>query len=173
MMKERLTRLASYLMMVMLALSLNSCGEDDEIAQTLDGIWEGEVATEYFSYRWGYHTEYQAVDIEFYADPYRYAKGTGVEYDYSANGYTYIRSYFDFEVVGGIIYLDYDDGSHIAIRNYHLTGNRFSGEFINDVTGAYLASFDFYRVSNWRHTRSTRAGEPQYKEVPSPLLEKK
>ena len=47
MMKERLTRLASYLMMVMLALSLNSCGEDDEIAQTLDGIWEGEVATEY------------------------------------------------------------------------------------------------------------------------------
>lgn len=168
-MKAKILNIATYIIMAMISFTLYSC-EDEDIAQTLDGIWEGEVATEYFSYRWGTRTEYQAVDIEFYVDPYRYARGTGVEYDYDSR-YYYTECGFYFEVYNGIIYLDYDDGSQVAIRNYRLTDNRFSGEFINYRTGEYLASFNFVKVNNWRHYRNSRAGEPSYKKVPSPILQ--
>lgn len=169
-MKERIRNIATYVMVALMALTFNSC-EDDEIAQTLDGIWEGEVATEYFSYRHGVQTEYQAVDIEFYTDPYRYARGTGIEYDYYRSGYWYTASNFDFEVRNGVIYLDYDDGSYVAIRNYRLSDNRFRGEFIDYYSGRFLASFDFVKVSDWRHNRYTRSGSSPYKEVPSPRLQ--
>lgn len=167
-MKEKMLKIATYIIVAMMAVTLNSC-EDDEIAQTLDGIWEGEVATEYFNYRWGVQAQYQDVDIEFYTDPYRYAKGTGVEYDYY--GYQYTVCQFVFEVSNGIIYLDYEDGSHVAIRDYRLNDNHFSGNFIDYDTGRFLASFDFVKVSDWRHNRYTRSGQSPYKEVPSPMLQ--
>ena len=169
-MKAKLMRIAMMFMAAVMALSLNSCNEDDDIALTLDGIWEGEVAMDYFSHRWGVQTEYQAVDIQFYADPYRYAQGEGIEYDYLPNGY-YTECHFYFEVRNGRIYIDYDDGTSVAIRNYRLTGNSFTGEFIDYYTGDYLASFDFIKVTNWRHIRYTRSGDTEFKKVPSPALQ--
>ncbi len=169
-MKEKIQRFATYLFVALLAFTFNSC-EDDEIAQHLDGIWEGEVASTYFSHRWGEQTQYQYVDIEFYTDPYRYAKGTGVEYDYYGNSYYYSECRFSFEVENGIIYIDYEDGTSVAIRNYRLNNNRFSGDFIDYRTGDYLASFDFVKVTNWRYNRYTRSGEV-YKKIPTPAQQK-
>lgn len=171
-MKEKIQKLASCILIVILALTFHSC-EDDEIAQQLDGIWEGEVASTYFSHRFGERTEYQYVDIEFYADPYRYAKGTGIEYDYYGNSYYYSECSFSFEVRNGIIYLDYQDGTSVAIRNYRLNGSRFSGDFIDYWSGDYLASFNFVKVNNWRYNRSYRSGENTYKLIPNPAQKKK
>lgn len=171
-MEKTIRKFASYLMMVMMAFAVTSCNEDDDIAYTLDGIWEGEVATEYFNYRWGYQTEYQYVDIEFFADPYRYARGTGVERDYSPSGRRYVECFFDFEVHNGVIYIDYDDGSSVAIYNYRLSNNHFYGDFHDDYTGKFLASFDFVKVNNWRHNRYYRSSEQEWTKVPSPLLQK-
>lgn len=170
-MKENLQKIASCLLIVLFALTLHSC-EDDEIAQQLDGIWEGQVASTYFSHRFGEQTEYQYVDIEFYADPYKYAKGAGMEYDYYGYSNAYSKCAFSFEVRNGIIYLDYDDGTSVAIRNYRLNGSRFSGEFIDYWSGDYLASFDFTKVSNWRYNRSYRSGEETYELVPNPAQKK-
>ena len=47
--KEQFIRLVSCLVIVFSVITLSSC-DDDEIAQTLDGIWEGEVAKDYFSH---------------------------------------------------------------------------------------------------------------------------
>lgn len=172
-MKQKLLHITTLLLIIFAGLSLQSC-EDDDIAQTLDGIWEGEVAQTYFSYRWGEQTNYQYVDIEFYTDPYKYAKGTGIEYDYYGNSYHYSECPFYFEVRNGIIYLDYDDGTSVAIRNYRLNHNRFTGEFIDYRSGDYLASFDFQKVNNWRYNRyNTRSGESMYKLVPNPAQQKK
>lgn len=170
-MKQKLSRLASFLVLILLTTMLHSCQEDEAIAYTLDGIWEGEVASDYFNYRWGtVTTEYQDVDMQFYVDEYARNSGVGVEYDYQSNGY-YVRCTFSYEVRNGIIYLSYSDGSYVAIRNYHLTGSTFSGEFIDYNTGDYLASFNFYKADNYRYTRATRSGV-EYKEVPSPRLAK-
>ena len=132
------------------AMTFVSC-DDDEIAKNLEGIWEGEVSTAYSNYRGGNNTQY--VDIQFYADPSQYAKGTGYERDYSnINVGTYTECAFSFEVKNRNIYLYYDDGADVVIRNYELTDGHFTGEFL-DRDGHFLANFDLYRVENWRHVR--------------------
>ena len=52
---------------VLFSLSLTSCN-DDNIAATLDGVWEGEV-TQNYSWRWNNYSVYQYVEIEFITDP--------------------------------------------------------------------------------------------------------
>lgn len=155
------------------------------IADNLDGIWSGTVAQTFFVHRWGGRgleevTEYQDVDIEFYTNPFRYAKGKGVEYDYTyiderTGRCEYVRCDFDFEVRGRNIYIHYYDGyddfsdSYIAIYNFRLNGNIFDGEFHDYYTGEYLASFQLDRVDNWRYSRGdyymewTRGGNQQSK----------
>lgn len=152
-------RLLFYYVAAVMTLTVTSC-EDDEIARTLDGIWEGEVATEYFTYR-NYTADYQYVDIHFYTDPSHYASGTGVEYDYQSNHY-YTKCEFTFSVKSGRIYLNYEDGTRVVIRNYTLKDNRFSGDFIDYDTGEYLATFNFYKVSDWRYDRYSYDREYYY-----------
>ena len=129
------------------ALCLTSC-EDEEIARTLDGIWEGEVSVG----RWN---SYQYVDIQFSRD--QYSAGYGMEYDYQGNSGVYVECPFTFKVLNGTIFMEYDDGSRVAIRNYSLTDTHFSGDFYewvgNYSIGSYIAHFDFYKVISWRHSR--------------------
>ena len=140
----------TFLFLAVTAMTFVSC-DDDKIARSLDGIWEGEVSSAYFNYRLG--NSYQWIDIQFYADPSRYAKGSGIERDYSGTGsYYYEECEFEFEVRGGYIYLHYADGTEVVIRDYELVDDHFSGEFL-DGNGHPLASFDLYRVTSWRHSR--------------------
>lgn len=143
--------------MAFVMIFTTSC-EDSYIANKLDGIWEGEVASEYFNYRWQeWGTEFQSVDIEFYKDPFRYSSGRGIEYDYqrgSYGRYYYVECPFSYTVSNGVIYLSYDgDPVQVAIYNYRLSNNHFIGDFHNRVTGKFLASFDFIKVGNWRYQR--------------------
>ena len=135
----------------MLCMTLSSCN-DDNIAGTLDGVWEGKVSQNY-SWRWTDYTRYQYVDMEFITDPYRYAQGYGYEYDYYSDGYERVR--FTFEVRKEDIYINYADGARVCIprRYYTLTDNRFSGEFRDYYTGAYLGNFSFVKYANHRYDR--------------------
>ncbi|MBQ0074856.1 MAG: hypothetical protein KBT34_11765 [Prevotella sp.] len=191
MMKKIFSLLAFALVCVMFV----SC--DNNTAQRLDGVWEGEVAQTFFVGRWGKPvTEFQSVDIEFFKDPYRFAKGTGVEIDYTyvnekTGRVSYVKCDFVYEVRNGRIYLDYADGSHIVIYRYSLGNSRFSGVFCDYRTGEELASFNFYRVNNHRYLNDRNyyysndysggyyygnAAAPEvkitYEEIPSPMLEK-
>lgn len=142
----------TFLFLAVTAMTFVSC-DDDKIARSLDGIWEGQVASAYFNYRLG--NSYQWIDIQFYADPSRYAKGSGIERDYSGSGSNYYEECeFEFEVRGGYIYLHYADAENteVVIRDYELVDDHFSGEFL-DRNGHLLASFDLYRVTSWRHSR--------------------
>lgn len=169
-------KIFTYAFMAMtVLLTLSSC-HDDEIAQDLAGIWEGEVAQSYFVNRYSTAVDYQSVDIHFYKDPYHYAQGDGVEFDYS--GYDrygniyYYESRFVYEVRNGRIYMNYDDGTRVVISHYSLSGSRFSGTFNDYYSGDYLADFDLYRVDkyyyntysgNWR--LRTRSGDDEAGEV--------
>lgn len=174
------------ILLVLTTCTMFSCTEDREIAYALDGIWEGEVATEYFNYRWQeWGVDYQMVDIEFYTDPRRFASGEGVEYDYTyINEYTgrceYIECGFTFKVQNEYIYIYYDDGTDVVIRrNFILTDRVFEGEFL-DRYGRHLADFKFVKVNNWRYKRGGytyygRSGDDKeidFVKVPSPALKK-
>lgn len=131
------------------SLSLTSCN-DDNIARTLDGVWEGRV-TQDWSWRWNNYSSYQWVEIEFITDPYRYAKGYGYEYDYYGNAYNRVR--FTFEVRNEVIYIDYADGVSVRISNYSLSDTRFRGQFKDYDTGEYLGDFDFVKFADHRYNR--------------------
>lgn len=146
---KKLYSFITFGIIVLFSLSLTSCN-DDNIAATLDGVWEGEV-TQNYSWRWNNYSVYQYVEIEFITDPYRYAQGYGYEYDYYANGYEKVR--FTFEVRNEVIYIKYADGVRVRISNYRLSDNRFSGQFRDYDTGGYLGDFNFVKVGGYRYNR--------------------
>jgi hypothetical protein len=137
----------TFLFLAVTAMTFVSC-DDDKIANSLEGVWEGEVSVG----RWN---SYQYVDIEFSRQGY--SNGYGMEYDYQGNSGAYVECPFTFKVVNGTIFMEYEDGSRVAIRNYTLTENQFSGEFCkwegSYTVGDYIAKFNFMKVSSWRHVR--------------------
>ncbi len=140
-------KILTFIIVAVTAMTFVSC-DDDKIAATLDGVWEGEVSLG----RWN---SCQCVDIEFSRQGY--SNGYGMEYDYQGNSGAAIPCPFTFKVVNGTIFMEYEDGSRVAIRNYTLTENQFSGEFCEWVgsytVGNYITKFNFVKVSSWRHVR--------------------
>ena len=131
---KKFTSILTMVLLAALPMVFTSCEEDDEsIAYRLDGVWYGQIASEYFTYRYGGVTEYTDVMFEFWSDNYSYASGRGREVDYYGR-YVSDVARFDYEVVDGIIYLYYDDGSRIAIHRYSLFGNEFRGESARKIS---------------------------------------
>ncbi|MBQ4446186.1 MAG: hypothetical protein IJK09_00135 [Prevotella sp.] len=149
---KRMTNLMVMVLLAMLSMTIVSCEEDDEsVAYNLEGTWVGSVKSEYFDRRYGYTTEWTDVQLEFYKDPYLYAEGSGREVDYNGRYYSSVTG-FNYSVRNHVIYIDYYDGTHIAIYNYRLWMNEFYGEFHDYYTGEYIASFQFERLDyGWNY----------------------
>lgn len=143
-------KLLSMSLLLVAAVVLTGCDRDEEMAETLDGIWEGQVSQTFFTHR-GYASTYQDVDIEFYKDPYSFAQGDGIEYDYDPYSWYYTYCRFNYHVSFGVIYIDYEDGTRVAVNRRSLTDRIFAGTFCDYYTGRYLADFNFVKVANWRY----------------------
>ena len=141
-------------MMAMMTLSLTSCETDEEIANTLEGTWRGDMMT-IVDYK---GVSYVESEITFLKDPYTYSKGTGLWVDYYADGY-YNPTHIEWFVKYGTIYIHFvEDNWDVEIRHYTLTGNHFRGEFYN---GYSTVNFDMRYVSrryetdySWRSYRT-------------------
>ncbi len=136
------------MMAMMTVFTFTSC-EDEEIAYTLEGTWEGQMYTESV---WGgtrYETGY--TEVTFLRDPHRYAKGNGYWVDH-LRGYTpwrtkYYANHISWRVENGNIIINFiEDRTSAVIRNYRLNDNHFSGE-IEASDGTWC---EFY----FRHTSS-------------------
>ncbi|MBR7017555.1 MAG: hypothetical protein IKH99_01765 [Prevotella sp.] len=147
---KRITSLLTMALVAMLSFTFVSCDQDDDdIAWNLQGIWEGEVRGHYYD-RYGHGTTYNYARIEFYQNPNSYASGEGREIDFSDRSYYTEVVHFYFTVERGTIYISYDDGTDVAITNYHLFSDEFTGEFRDYHNGRTLAYFNFARVNSWR-----------------------
>lgn len=146
-------RLDTYFTMIaiaMLSFTFTSCDIDDEaISYDLEGVWEGEIISGTYNRYGDYSESYTDVQIEFYENPYEYAKGGGREIDFDYYGRPTDIVRFNYAVRNGIIYMDYYDGSKVEIRRWNMWGDRFEGDFHDYRTGEYLASFRLYRVDSW------------------------
>ncbi|MBR6945445.1 MAG: hypothetical protein IKH64_05815 [Prevotella sp.] len=143
---KRINNLMVMVLLAVLSMTFVSCVEDDEdVAYNLEGTWYGSVKSDYFDRRYGYTTEWTDVQLEFYKDPYVYAEGSGREIDYNGRYYSSVVG-FNYIVRNHVIYIEYYDGSKIAIYNYSLWMDEFKGEFHDYYTGEYLASFRFERL---------------------------
>lgn len=144
--------LTSKLIWMMLAITmsfvLTSCEDDEDIAYTLEGTWEGQIAT---SSSWdGYTFAISYSQLCFDRDPYRYAEGTGYWVDYYSDArWDYVANHTYWRVENGRIkiYLEEEDYTYY-ITNYSLTDNYFSGRIYD---GDNYVDFDLRHVSspNW------------------------
>lgn len=150
-MKKIYTNIAVALMAVLTMTGFTSCDSDVDLAYDLDGIWQGTIIGNYYYDRYGTnYTDYDT-EIRFYQDGAFSRGGTGYEIDRDNTTGRYTRSNFDWTVRNGRIYLSYDDGYDVIIRDYetYTMGNsmRFRGYFEDYRTGEQLASFNLVKVS--------------------------
>lgn len=147
-------KIYTLLAVALMAVALASCDSDADLAYDLDGIWQGTIQGNYYYDR--YHTSYSDYDTEirFYQEGAFSNGGTGYEIDRDNYTGRYTRSYFDWKVRNGRIYMSYDDGYDVVIRDfetYRMGGTmRFRGYFDDYYTGEQLASFNLIKVAETR-----------------------
>jgi hypothetical protein len=140
-------------MMGLMTLSFTSCETDEEIANTLEGTWRGDMRIEDYN-----GVSYTGSEITFLKDPYTYSEGNGLWIDYYDDGY-YNPTHIEWHVNFGTIYIYFvEDDCSVEIRHYTLTDNHFRGEFYD---GYSTVNFDMRYVSrryetdyNWRSYRT-------------------
>jgi len=144
------TKMIMATMAVMLAFT--SCDEDAALAYDLEGVWQGTIIGDYYSYR-GYEVsdEYDT-EIMFDQDGSWLKGGQGYEIDYNLRTHRSTKVYFRWSVKRGRIHLHYDDGAHVVIRDFetYWVGSRmrFKGYFDDAETGRPLASFNLIKVDS-------------------------
>ena len=143
-------------MMGLMSLSFTSCETDEQIANTLEGTWRGDMTIEDYN-----GVSYVESEITFLKDPYTYSEGTGLWVDYYADGY-YNPTHIEWYVKYGTIYIHFvEDNWDVEIRHYSLNDNRFRGEFYD---GYSTVNFDLRYASRryetdytWHNYRSRAA----------------
>ena len=134
------TSLLATLALVLTPLAFVGCDDDYEIADTLWGVWEGDM---YVQSEWGGETYYSSYSvIQFDKAPMHDDSGTGYWVDYYSNApWDYFASHIEWQVRDGRIAIySYEDDVYYYIYDYSLTDGHFSGIIEN----AYGDPMEFY-----------------------------
>ena len=149
-MKKTFKTLATLLWLALISLSFTSC-EDEMIASTLEGTWEGNM---YISSEWeGRVYDATYTEIEFLLDPFRYTKGSGYWVDHYRGDapWQYIACHIDWRVDNGCITVHFrEEGTTIRIEDYRLDDNRFSG-YIYENGNRISFSLRHTSSPNWEY----------------------
>ena len=155
-------RIYTFLTCVLIAFvsfSFTSCDDDSdqEAAATLNGTWHGVMGGNYYSRVYGY--AYMEWETEFrfyvngftngYGDYTNATSGSGMQVDYNPRLTGMYRAYsFQWNVVGGRIYLNYADGDSYVLEDYTLSDNLLSG-ILTDRYGNDVGQISLNRTSYW------------------------
>lgn len=124
---KKLTTMMMMLLFAATTFTLTSCDEDDDIAYTLEGTWQGNM---YVTSTWnGVTYDATRTEICFLRDPYRYSSGDGYWVDYYSRApWDYVANHIRWTVNNGVIrvYLIEDDWTY-DIYDYRLSDNYFTG----------------------------------------------
>lgn len=129
---KQVTQLLILVALATISLALTACDSDDEyIADTLWGTWEGDmyVSSEYNGQV--YDATYSV--IQFDRNNGSYASGTGYWIDYYSNApWDYVANHITWEVYNGCIHVYFiEEGSSLDIYNYWLDYDYFNGCIYN------------------------------------------
>ena len=119
-------------MMMAAAFTFASCNEDDYIADTLWGVWQGDMHV--WSEWSGHYYESHDTEIAFDRSPYEYSSGNGYWVDFYSNApWDYYASNISWTVDAGTITIySYEEGVYYYIYDYFLSGNDFRGTIESD-----------------------------------------
>lgn len=124
---KKFTFLSAMIMMMAMAFTFVSCDDDEYIADTLWGVWEGDMHV-YHEWSGTYYEVHESV-IQFDRDPDSYATGTGYWVDYFSDApWDYFASHITWSVSNGRIRIySYEDDTNFYIYDYSLSDNYFRG----------------------------------------------
>lgn len=151
-MKRFCNYLTFVVMLMATAVSMTSCDDDDaDQAYDMNGIWQGIIQGSYYVDR--FHNNDYDTEIQFVQEGVFAHGGYGLETDYPHDRHKpFVQVGFDWTVRDGKIYLEYDDGYRVIIRDYELysvgRSAHFRGYFDNYDTGETMASFDLVKISD-------------------------
>ncbi len=124
---KRISKLMTTVMFAIITFVMTSCTEDQMVSMKMQGTWVGNmyVRSEYNGRV--YQSTY--TELEFSSDPFRITRGYGYWVDHYSNApWDYIANHIRWEVVNGIIYIDFiEDNYQFEIRDYRISHNRFVG----------------------------------------------
>ena len=126
---KKITSILAMALTIMMSAMFSSCDEDDAIAYTLEGTWEGNM---YVSMQYD-NRVYDATYSElcFSRDPYRYSSGSGYwidHYSYGPWGRNYVANHINWTVHNGYIEICLiEEGTYVQIYDYSLSDNYFVG----------------------------------------------
>ena len=127
-------------------ISLQSC--DENIADTLEGTWEGNMYVSSVYDGMTYNATHTR--ICFLKDPFRYTSGGGYWVDYySGAPWDYVANHIDWEVRNRTIYVHFiEENYNIRISNYRIDDDWFYGTLIDGDTPI---RFELYHTTspNW------------------------
>ncbi|MBQ6204917.1 MAG: hypothetical protein IJK46_12600 [Prevotella sp.] len=151
---KRLHTLLTMVAIAALSFTFTSCDEDEAIAYTLDGTWEGNI---YVSHRWdGRYYDASHSYIYFDRDIYRNARGYGYWVDEYRNAPwgSYIANHISWKVRNRdiIVYFEEDD-YEVTIYDYSLNDRYFEG---------YIYTYDNKKVSFSLRKTSSRNWDNYY-----------
>ena len=129
---KRFYTLMTVVAIAMLSFTFTACDDDDYIADTLWGTWEGDMyVTSHWNNRY-YDATY--TEISFDRDPDRYASGTGYWVDYYSNApWDYIANHIRWTVRNGNIEVYFvEDRYDMEIYDFTLSRNYFDGYIYTD-----------------------------------------
>lgn len=164
-MKKFYNYTAALCMALMTMMLTTSCDDDTALAYDLDGVWQGTIIGDYYYDRYGTNSNDYSTEIMFRKDGGH--GGTGYEIDRRSGSRHETKVEFDWNVRNGRIYIDYDDGYHVIIRDYETfwmgSFMHLRGYFDNYDTGEQMASFDLIKVvsnNSYDDRDYSRAGTP-------------
>jgi hypothetical protein len=161
---KRLTTLLTMVLAAIVTLTFTSCEQDDDfaISSNLEGIWQGSLGQYYDSF---YGSDYGYLETEFrfanYSD--NSTSGEGVQIDYDPDAWSQYKEYpFRWNVAYGNIYLHYEDGTEMVLRDYSMSGSRLRGT-LELQSGEFAMDLDLVHTDYWpwgsSYAKSTRAAK--------------
>lgn len=149
---KKITSFLTLTLIALMSFSLTSCDDDEAIAYTLEGTWEGDMYV-YYNFNGETYSASRSI-LYFDRDPYSYASGSGYWIDYYNYGpYGYYATNIEWTVVNGKIRIySIEDNQNYYISDYSLDDGQFHG-YIDYGNGSSSIEFHLRHTSspNWNN----------------------
>ncbi|CCY82821.1 putative uncharacterized protein [Prevotella sp. CAG:1185] len=146
---KKFTSILATIMLAVMSLTFVSCDDDSYIADSLWGVWEGDM---YVTSQWNGQTYYSSYSVlAFDKDPYEYASGSGYWIDYYSNApWDYFASHIRWQVNNRNIEIySIEDDTYFTIYDYSLSRSWFSGTIIGEYGDPMQFSLRKTSSPNW------------------------
>lgn len=146
---KKLTSIMAMLLMATTMLTFTSCNDDDEMADTLWGVWKGNIGIYYEDEGIMYDAAYSV--ISFDKDQNSYASGTGHWIDYFDRGpYSYYATNIEWRINNGVVTIySIEDDEYWYISDYKLSNDVFRGTLDGERSRSMVFSLFKTAAPNW------------------------